>query len=359
MMQKNIVEATGEICMSNYKERERKYISAIEKTELPSNTEDEVRRYIQTMSFRLSASSRYQYLCDLITFLKYFDNPTLEELSSLTQRDFDDYLLYLKDYEKDDGNRGGNNNPALKRKLSGVRSFYDYLARTYDDNENIQLAFSRISKVILPKHTRKKVITFMDREEKKNFRHVVETADVLTEKQKVFHEHTGVRDKAICDLLLATGLRLSEVSNLDVSDVDLEKKNLICIRKGGFADKIYFSDEAAESLEDYLMIRDTFITEVSTENDRKALFLSIQHHRMGDQAIRNMIEKYAKVAVPQKHITPHKLRATFATELYSETRDIYAVAEQLGHKNVETTKNYYAQISEEIKKENRNKIKLD
>ena len=71
---------------------------------------------------------------------------------------------------------------------------------------------------------------------------------------------------------------------------------------------------------------------------------------MGVRSIENMVKKYAKVAVPLKNITPHKLRSTFGTNLYHESNDIYLVAEVLGHKDVNTTKKHYAAMTEDLVK---------
>lgn len=80
------------------------------------------------------------------------------------------------------------------------------------------------------------------------------------------------------------------------------------------------------------------IPEKGSEN---ALFLSMKNNRMSVDAIEKMVVKYAKIFVPQKKITPHKLRSTFGTQLYQETGDLYLVAETLGHSSVETSKRYY------------------
>lgn len=348
--------------MSNYKDREREYITKIEKTPLPSNTKEYLTEYIQAMSFRHSPVTRYNYLLDVIMFLDYLENPTIERLAEMKTRNFDKYLMYLTDYETKNGTRSYNKNISLKRRLSALRSFYDYLARTYDDESDLgkklQVAYAQIQKVMLPKLVTKKVITYMDKEEMRSFRSEVENASSLSKTSQKFHEHTKIRDVAIMDLFLSTGIRVSELVNLDVKDIDMEHYSFICIRKGGFPDLIYFSDTAAESLREWLRIREDFISDTSTENDKKALFLSLKHHRMTDRAIRYLVSKYSENSVPQKKISPHKLRATFATALYTETRDIYAVATSLGHSSVNTTKQYYAHISEDIKQENRNKIEL-
>ena len=79
---------------------------------------------------------------------------------------------------------------------------------------------------------------------------------------------------------------------------------------------------------------------------------------MSVRAVENLVKKYAKIVTPLKHITPHKLRSTYGTNLYRETGDIYQVADCLGHKDVNTTRKHYAAISEESRRNSANVIKL-
>ena len=85
--------------------------------------------------------------------------------------------------------------------------------------------------------------------------------------------------------------------------------------------------------------------------DENALFLSSQNKRISVKAVENLVSKYTQHITTTKKITPHKLRSTFATQLYQETKNIYVVADVLGHSDVNTTKKHYAQMSEEIKKQ--------
>jgi site-specific recombinase XerD len=110
---------------------------------------------------------------------------------------------------------------------------------------------------------------------------------------------------------------------------------------------LYFNDEVASALNDYVELR--------RENKRvpeseKALFLSLQDKRISLRAVQELVKKYARIASPLKKITPHKLRSTFGTNLYKQTGDIYVVADCLGHKDVNTTKKHYAAITDDIRK---------
>ena len=93
-------------------------------------------------------------------------------------------------------------------------------------------------------------------------------------------------------------------------------------------------------------------------NTEKALFVSLQNKRMGVRTVEKLVKKYASYATPLKHITPHKLRSTYGTNLYRETNDIYVVASVLGHKDVNTTRKHYAAMTEDIRREAATKVKL-
>ena len=115
-----------------------------------------------------------------------------------------------------------------------------------------------------------------------------------------------------------------------------------------------FGEETAEILKRYLQYRET----LEIPKEERALFISSQGKRMMVRAMQYLVKKYAKVATPLKKITPHKLRSTYGTNLYNETKDIYIVAEVLGHKDVNTTKKHYAGISDDVRKSVAGKVKL-
>lgn len=89
-----------------------------------------------------------------------------------------------------------------------------------------------------------------------------------------------------------------------------------------------------------------------------ALFLSLKKNRISIRAVENLVKKYSRIIAPLKKISPHKLRSTYGTQLYRETKDIYVVADVLGHKDVNTTKKHYAAISEDIRRSVAGKVKL-
>ncbi len=88
------------------------------------------------------------------------------------------------------------------------------------------------------------------------------------------------------------------------------------------------------------------------------MFISLQNKRISVRAVENLVKKFAQIASPLKKISPHKLRSTFGTNLYRETKDIYIVADVLGHKDVNTTRKHYAAINEDMRKSVANVLQL-
>ena len=306
-----------------------------------------------------SSRTRIAYAYDLGVFFKYIkdNNPeyahteikdfSIDLLDKITVTDVEEYLDYLKIYSKDDSEHT-NKETGIKRKLSSLKSFYNY----YFNNEMIK--DNPPAKVKVPKLHEKEIIR-LDPDEVALLLDEVESGDKLTEKQKAFHEKTKLRDVALLTLLLGTGMRVSECVGIDIDDIDFKNSGIKIRRKGGYDAIIYFGDEVELALLDYMEQRET-ITPV--EGHENAYFLSLQNKRISVRSVENLVKKYSKLVTSLKHITPHKLRSTYGTTLYKETGDIYLVADVLGHKDVNTTRRHYAALEEERRRKARNIVHL-
>ncbi len=319
---------------------------------LLSNMPSYVKAYIRAIHNRTAPRTRYEYIKDIQNFLLYLQDQlnvttvTTNDLQSLSKNDFEEYFEYLEHYEKNDREYTNSRN-SIKRKMSSLRKFFDYLFKSE------LIKSDEIRKVELPKLHKKEII-FLEPNETSNFLDNVETGKNLSKKAEDYHKIQATRDLAICYLLLSSGIRVSECAELNIDDIDMTNSCMKIVRKGGNEATVYFSDEASGYLQEYLEQRKA-MTDVK---DEKALFISSQKKRMSVRTIEILIKKYAQRSVPLKHITPHKLRATYATTLYEQTGDIYLVAETLGHKDVTTTKEHYANLSNKRKEENRNKVQF-
>lgn len=295
-----------------------------------------------------ASRTRIAYAYDLGIFFDYLheQNPIyskmeirdfpVEMLDHITPMDIEEYLNYLKYYVKD-GVEHFNDESSLKRKLSSLKSFYNYFYR----NELIEKNPASIVKI--PKLHEKNIVR-LDVDEVAILLDEVESGEKLTKRQQAFHEKTKVRDLAILTLMLGTGIRVSECVGLDMDDVDFKNNGIKIHRKGGQEVIVYFGEEVRNALSDYMETRKQMI---ACEGHNNALFLSLQNKRLSVRSVENLVKKYSKLVTNLKNITPHKLRSTYGTNLYRETGDIYLVADVLGHKDVNTTKKHYAALEDE------------
>ena len=309
---------------------------------------------------RTSARTRLAYAYDLKTFFDFLKqaNPELKSkklrdlplslLDEIKLMDLEEYMEYLKCYSTEKREDQMNTERGIMRKVSTVKSFYNYFYRT----ERIQN--NPASLLQLPKIHEKEIIR-LDVDEVARFLDEVEDGECLTEKQKAYHAKTKLRDLAMMTLLLGTGLRVSECVGLNINDVDFRNGGLRIHRKGGKEVIVYFGAEVEYALQDYLSEREHIVPE---EGSEEALFLSMQRKRINVRSVEKMVKKYAQLVTPLKKITPHKLRSTYGTNLYRETGDIYLVADVLGHSDVNTTKKHYAALEDERRRSARNKVQL-
>ena len=179
--------------------------------------------------------------------------------------------------------------------------------------------------------------------------------DAFDGKKKTYHSKLKIRDFAILSLFLGTGIRISELVGLNYDDFDFDLNSFVVTRKGGNRTILYFNDEVKEALFSWLDYRHE-LKDIDPEN--KAMFVSLKNQRISTRAVQVLVKNYAKEVVPLKKITPHKLRSTFGTNLYMQTKDIYAVSDFLGHKDVNTTRKHYAAINQETRKESASMITL-
>ena len=312
--------------------------------------------FFRSIEPRTTFKTRLAYAYDLTVFFNYLKtnndyfkkNILLSHLDKLTLLDIEEYIEYLKYYNSND-KEIFNSNEGIKRKIASLKSFYNYYYKSQLIKNN------PINLVQLPKLREKEIIR-LEPDEVAKLIDLVETGELLTESEKKFHNITKDRDVAIFTLLLGTGIRISECIGINIEDIDFETDAIKITRKGGKEVFIYFSDEIYKYLKIYYDKRINYINVY--EPDKNALFLSIQNKRISARAIQKLIKKYAKIITPLKHITPHKLRSTFGTNLYRETGDIYLVANVLGHKDVNTTRKHYAAIEDDARRKVRNKVKL-
>lgn len=303
--------------------------------------------------------TRLNYCFDTRVFLNYLisehkdfagyamQSISAEQLDRLTLRDLEIYVQYLGYYIKPDESEYENNEHGKARKIASLRSLFKYLYKQ-------GLISSNPAELLDMPKIHEKAIIRLSREEIASMIEIIESGEGLSERQKRYHAHTVLRDIAIVILFLTTGIRISELVGLNIEDINFKDLSFRVTRKGGDQSILYFDYETEEALSEYLEQRKM----QGSYSLSAPLFLSLKKNRITARAVENMIEKYARLAAPLKHITPHKLRSTYGTMLYQQTGDIYLVADVLGHKDVNTTRKHYAAMAEEHRKEAAKAIRL-
>ncbi len=303
-----------------------------------------------------SSLTRYNYSMDLYVFFNFLScykfhkkeiEIQLSDLDTLQARNIEQYLSYISYYELD-GKSYKNDEKGKARKLASLRSFFKYLFNHDLISSNV------VSKIETPKLHNKEIIR-LEKNEVTKLMNAVENPAEFSQRQFNYNKNTFERDNAIITLFLGTGIRISELVGLNLESFDFSQNAFLVTRKGGNQTTLYFSNEVAMALKTWLEKRAT----LPLSNDEHAMFISLQNKRISIRAVENLVKKFALIASPLKKISPHKLRSTFGTNLYRETKDIYIVADILGHKDVNTTKKHYAAISEDMRKSVANKVLIN
>jgi site-specific recombinase XerD len=340
---------------SYFEQREINCIERLEEIirELPYFVED----FFVGVESRTSPLTRLNYAYDLRIFFdflckrKYRNHEvqelTLKHLEGVDHRDIEYFLSYLSHY-RFNGKQLSCDERAKARKLSAVRALFKY----FFNNGLIEVDNS--AKVATPKLHNKEIIR-LDSEEVSDLINITETGSGLSKHAAGYHNKTRIRDTAIISLFLGTGIRISELVGLDNDSFDFDDNSFLVTRKGGNQAILFFSDEVKYALQEY---RAEKSNDPKVPKEEPAFFLSMQYKRINVRSVEILVKKYSKLASPLKKITPHKLRSTYGTNLYNQTKDIYIVADVLGHRDVNTTKKHYAAISEENRRQVANKVKL-
>lgn len=156
-----------------------------------------------------------------------------------------------------------------------------------------------------------------------------------THRAKARQENWKSRDKAIVLILLSTGMRCSALYKLNIDSINFEEQTLTTMDKGNKYRKFELSDELIKVIREWIKDREILLG----DKEEDALFISNRRNRMTQYSISDVVNKYA-YNISGKHITPHKLRATYGTQLYSKTGNLYMVQECMGHSNPKTTELY-------------------
>ncbi len=222
------------------------------------------------------------------------------------------YLLQLR--------QAGIAHTSLARRLAALRGFYRFLCR------EALLDKDPTAVMQTPRRARKLPVVLVPAEVEALLR------------QPLILEPRGLRDRAILELLYASGLRVSEVCQLGLDQVDLRVGYVRCIGKGSKERIVPFGDVAGQALDEYL--RRARAKLLRKNKAEPALFLNRLGQRITRQGLWKIIKAYARQAGINKNLSPHTLRHSFATHLLENGADLRAVQEMLGHADISTTQIY-------------------
>ncbi len=278
---------------------------------------DEVRSFLEYIRFEknysintISAYSRD--LEEFFSFLRATDaSVTAPEVTHLLIRQF---LAHL--------HRTGNKRSSSSRKLATLRSFYRFLHREglVDKNPARMVRTPRLeqrSPEVLSEEEMLVLLEVPDRSGAK-----------------------GLRDAAILELLYATGMRVSELTGLNVGDFQFSQRLVMVRGKGRKERLIPFSERAGRVLRDYRPVRAILLRKSSSPSDPEAFFLNLQGGRITPRSIQRLVRGYVTIAAASMDVHPHTFRHSFATHLLRRGADLRSIQEMLGHEDLTTTQKY-------------------
>lgn len=259
------------------------------------------------------------YKRDVTQYISYLDGTGVTDISSTTKTTVLSYLLYLQ--------KEGRASSTVSRTLASLRSYYLFMM------QNGVVKSNPTSNLEAP-HVEKKIPKILSGEE----------VELLLEQPKNC-DNKGIRDKAMLELLYATGIRVSELINLDVSDVNVPMSFVRC--KGGKKERIIpMGHQAKDALENYVNNVRKYM--VKDENET-ALFVNCSGARLSRQGFWKLIKYYQHIAGIETDITPHTLRHSFAAHLLENGADLHSIQEMMGHADISSTQVYSRMMNSKIK----------
>jgi integrase/recombinase XerD len=266
-----------------------------------------------------SESTVNSYQRDLKKLNNYLVEHGVEDVQSITSTNLNSYILYLE--------RQGLSTATVSRNVASMKAFFHYARRKHQIEEDP-------SEAVKAPHIEKKAPEILSMEE---------TARLL--EQPAGSSPKQLRDKAMLELLYATGMRVSELISLKTEEINLPLGYVIC-RDGEKERVIPFGKNAKKALDGYLKKgRETLLKGQESEY----LFVNCSGHPMSRQGFWKLLKQYAASAGITADITPHTLRHSFAVHLLQNGADLRSVQEMLGHSDIATTQIYLNQNVERVR----------
>ena len=268
---------------------------------------------------KASANTLSSYLRDIRQLGEYLDSHFESELIDATDEELSEYIVMLR------GN--GKSVATVSRCIASIKSLYSHLFIKQLITENPAMG-------LLPDKSTQKLPEILTSKE----------VELLLEQPECI-DSKGYRDRAMLELLYATGIRVTELISLDISDVNLSAGVIRCSSRGKERFIPMYS-AAVKALNDYLtLVRPQMIA----MPDEQSLFVNVSGERMSRQGFWKIVKYYQKKANIEKDITPHTLRHSFAAHLLENGADIHAIQEMLGHADISSTHMYSQLVKKQLK----------
>lgn len=269
---------------------------------------------------RLSLNTLQSYRRDIEQYFNYLREIKLQNISNSNKTTVITYLMYLQ--------KKGRATSTISRNLASIRSFYQYITKNklIEQDPTAELESPKVEK---------KLPQILSPEE----------VELLLEQPQCV-DLKGYRDKAMLELLYATGIRVTELIQLDMQDINMELAYIKC-NKGSRERMIPVGSMAISALKEYLNKSRPLLIQNAEE---LALFVNINGGRLTRQGFWKIIKQYKNQARINKDITPHTLRHSFAAHLLENGADLRSIQEMLGHSDISSTQ-IYAQIAKNRIKE--------
>ena len=268
---------------------------------------------------KASDNTLNSYLRDIRQLAAYLEEETAHNLLKADETDLDGYISTLR--------LAGKSVSTVSRSIASIKCMYTHLVIRQILKHNPALK-------LVPDKATQKLPEILTSEE----------IDKLLAQPECI-DAKGYRDKAMLELLYATGIRVTELIDLNVSDVNLDAAVIRCSSKGRER-VIPIYQAAVKAIDDYLLL---VRPQMIANQDEQALFVNVSGDRMSRQGFWKIIKYYTKKAKIDKDITPHTLRHSFAAHLLENGADIHAIQEMLGHSDISSTQVYTNLVKAQLK----------
>lgn len=270
------------------------------------------------------------YKKDIMQFIDYLNEyEEIDEFENVETITFRSFIAYLNSAnKKDDDERKVVSKRSINRKISALRTFFKYL------QEKKIVKTNKVNYITMPKFE-KELPNILGREDINKLRDAINTSKI-----------TGIRDRLIIELLYSSGIRASELIDLNEYMINIEERELRVIGKGNKERITFFSENSKKWLEKYIEEKKKKYSNYTKD----VVFANSKGEKLTTRSLRRLIADHAKKAGLQKEVTPHVFRHTFATELLNNGVDIRYLQELLGHSSISTTQ-VYTHVSKALLKD--------